>query len=111
MGRIWSEQARLTTAKALDTYRDGRPAWTRNEWGGGTAHYLTTLPADLSPIMARVCEEAGVTPAAQAPPGVEVVRRTHPDGRSYLFAINHTDEDAVVEGVAVPAGDVVVTGP
>ncbi|MEU4702347.1 beta-galactosidase [Nonomuraea dietziae] len=111
VGRIWSEQARLTTAKALDTYRDGRPAWTRNEWGGGTAHYLTTLPADLSPIMARVCEEAGVTPAAQAPPGVEVVRRTHPDGRSYLFAINHTDEDAVVEGVAVPAGDVVVTGP
>ncbi|MEU4544228.1 beta-galactosidase [Nonomuraea dietziae] len=111
VGRVWSEQARLTTAKALETYRDGRPAWTRNEWGGGAAHYLTTLPADLSPIMARVCEEAGVTPAAQAPPGVEVVRRTHPDGRSYLFAINHTGEDAVVEGVHVPAGDVVVVRP
>ncbi|MFC7099128.1 Beta-galactosidase C-terminal domain [Nonomuraea rubra] len=46
-------------------------------------------------------------------PGVEVVRRSHPDGRSFLFAVNHTAEDATVttaEGgtVTVAAGDAVV---
>ncbi|MEV4088909.1 Beta-galactosidase C-terminal domain [Nonomuraea fuscirosea] len=46
-------------------------------------------------------------------PGVEVVRRSHADGRSFLFAINHTDRDATVtteagDTVTVPAGDVLV---
>ncbi|MGR6917089.1 beta-galactosidase [[Actinomadura] parvosata] len=113
-GGVWSEAARVTTAKVLDTYATGEPAWTRNEFGDGTAHYLTTLLDDaaLAEVLATACREAGVSPAAQTVPGVEVVRRSHPDGRSFLFAINHTDEDATVtsgdQEITVPAGDVVI---
>ncbi|MEQ4719415.1 beta-galactosidase [Nonomuraea sp. B19D2] len=112
-GSVWSEVAQATGAKVLDTYVTGEPAWTRNEWGEGFAHYLTTRLDDggLAEVIAAVVAEAGAAPAADAPAGVEVVRRSHADGRSYLFAINHTSEDAVVtppagEPVTVAAGDV-----
>ncbi|WP_043622206.1 beta-galactosidase [Nonomuraea candida] len=112
---VWSEQARATTAKVLDTYEGGEPAWTRNQYGDGTAHYLTTRLDDaaLAEVLATACREARVEPPARSVPGVEVVRRSHADGRSFLFAINHTDADAPVttatgETVTVPAGDAVV---
>ncbi|MGW0810675.1 beta-galactosidase [Nonomuraea sp. NPDC002799] len=112
-GGVWSELAHVTSAKVLDTYATGEPAWTRNQWGDGAAHYLTTRLDDdaLAEVLATVCAEAGAWPVAEAAPGVEVVRRSHADGRSYLFAINHTEQDAVVrpaegEPVVVPAGDV-----
>jgi beta-galactosidase len=38
-----------------------------------------------------VCEEAGVRPTAQAPPGVDAVRRK-PEAASFLFLLNHTQE-------------------
>ncbi|MFD0472862.1 beta-galactosidase trimerization domain-containing protein [Nonomuraea thailandensis] len=105
----------MTTAKVLDTYASGEPAWTRNEFGDGVAHYLTTLLDDaaLAEVLATACREAGVSPEAVSVPGVEVVRRSHPDGRSFLFAVNHTGEDATVttaegETVTVAAGDAVV---
>ncbi|GAB2956681.1 beta-galactosidase [Nonomuraea fastidiosa] len=114
-GRLWSEAARVTTAKVLDTYASGEPAWTRNEFGDGVAHYLTTLLDDaaLAEVIGTVCREAGVEPAADTVPGVEVVRRTRADGGSFLFAINHTGEDAAVttrdgRTVTVAAGDAVV---
>ncbi|TDC10327.1 beta-galactosidase [Nonomuraea longispora] len=112
-GGVWSELAHATSAKVLDTYATGEPAWTRNVWGEGAAHYLTTRLDDgaLAEVIAAVCAEAEVRPPATCPPGVEVVRRSHPGGRSHLFAINHTAEDAVVttasgESVTVAAGDV-----
>ncbi|MGW3345277.1 beta-galactosidase [Nonomuraea rubra] len=114
-GGVWSEAARVITAKVLDTYATGEPAWTRNEFGDGSAHYLTTLLDDaaLAEVLGTACREAGVRPEAASVPGVEVVRRSHPDGRSFLFAVNHTAEDATVttaEGgtVTVAAGDAVV---
>ncbi|MGW4794844.1 beta-galactosidase, partial [Nonomuraea sp. NPDC004297] len=114
-GSGWSEAVRVTTAKVLDTYASGEPAWTRNEFGDGAAHYLTTLfdDAALARVLAAACREAGVAPAATTVPGVEVVRRAHPDGRSFLFAINHTEREAAVTvaggaSVTVAAGDVVV---
>ncbi|TMR91371.1 beta-galactosidase [Nonomuraea basaltis] len=111
-GTVWSELAHATGAKVLDTYVTGEPAWTRNEWGDGAAHYLTTRLDDgaLAGVVTAVCAEAGVEPAAGAGPGVEVVRRSHADGRSFLFAINHTEADAVVttragDQLTVPARD------
>ncbi|WP_217708404.1 beta-galactosidase [Nonomuraea rhodomycinica] len=105
-GTVWSELAHATTAKVLDTYASGEPAWTRNTWGDGTAHYLTTLPDGdlLGRVVAEVCADAGL--ATTSHPGVELVRRAHPDGRSYLFAINHTEAAAAVAatGVALPGG-------
>lgn len=119
-GSVWSETARATTAKVVDTYETGEPAWTRNAWGDGTAHYLTTVLSgdDLAAVLRTVCAEAGV--GGTATPGVELVRRAHQDGRAYLFAINHTAADAVVEAtgtdlvtgeaatgeLTVPAGEV-----
>ncbi|MEV4104473.1 beta-galactosidase [Nonomuraea sp. NPDC049649] len=119
-GSVWSETARATTAKVADTYETGEPAWTRNAWGDGTAHYLTTVLSgdDLAAVLRTVCAEAGV--GGTATPGVELVRRAHQDGRAYLFAINHTAADAVVEAtgtdlvtgeaatgeLTVPAGEV-----
>jgi beta-galactosidase len=105
-GRIWCETAHAVTAEVLDTYADGRPAWTRNAYGDGAAHYLTTLPADPAAVLAAVCAEAGAVPAAPVPPGVEAVRRG-----GHLFLINHSDADAVVEGIKIPAGDVRVDPP
>ncbi len=114
-GTVWSEAAQATTAKVLDTYVSGEPAWTRNDYGDGAAHYLTTVLDDaaLAEVLATVCREAEVAPPAASVPGVEVVRRSHADGRSFLFAINHTDRDATVtteagEAVTVPAGDALV---
>lgn len=98
-GTVWTETAHTTTAKVLDTYATGEPAWTRNAWGDGTAHYLTTLLSgdDLAAVLRTVCDEAGVT--APAAPGVELVRRAHPDGPAYLFAINHTGADTTVDAI------------
>ncbi|MEU6799366.1 beta-galactosidase [Nonomuraea wenchangensis] len=114
-GTVWSELAHVTGAKVLDAYATGEPAWTRHEQGGGAAHYLTTRLDDaaLARVLAAVCAEAGVRPAATAPPGVEVVRRAHEDGRAFLFAVNHTGADAEVTTpagarVTVPAGDVLI---
>jgi beta-galactosidase len=56
--------------------------------------YVGTRLDDAS--LARLL--AGWVPPSPAPPGVEAVRRRHPDGRSYLFLLNHSDSP-----VAVPA--------
>lgn len=106
---VWRELAHATTAEVLNTYVTGEPAWTRNAWGAGTAHYLTTLPrdADLRAVLAKVCAEAGVPTTT----GLELVRRSHPDGRSYLFAINHGDTEATGGGITVPAGEIRVARP
>ncbi|WP_336214061.1 beta-galactosidase [Nonomuraea sp. LPB2021202275-12-8] len=105
IGAVWSELAHATTATVLDTYVTGEPAWTRNEWEGGAAHYLTTLlaGADLARVLGAVCAEAGVP--VSATPGVEMVRRAHADGRGYLFVINHSGADVVVAATGVGLSD------
>jgi beta-galactosidase len=113
-GSIWSEAAAATTAEVRDTYADGTPAWTVNRFGEGAAHYLTTfVDADtLERVLAAAAADAGVEPVADAPVGVEVVRRSHEDGRSWVLCINHTEADATVKTTAaaidVPAGEVVI---
>ncbi len=99
----------------------GGPAVTRRTVGDGAAWYVSApLPPDaVDAVAGRLAEEAGLAPTAEAPPGVEAVRRTG-EGRSYLFLLNHTgtDLDAAAEGhdlltdtpvgpaVTVPAGGV-----
>jgi beta-galactosidase len=100
---VGSEVAHATTAEVVDSYVTGEPAWTRNTWERGVSHYLTTLPTDLARVFAAVCAESGV--ATSQHPGLELVRRSHPDGRGFLFAINHTEQDEVVETTgALPDG-------
>ncbi|MFZ5850512.1 MAG: beta-galactosidase [Actinomycetota bacterium] len=128
----WTERVHLAGAAAVARYADGPvaggPAVTRHPVGDGATQgavwYLSTrlaAPA-LADLLARVTREAGVAPAAAVPPGVEAVRRRHPDGRSYLFLVNHTEAAASIPAqgldlwtgtswpgpVTVPAGEVVV---
>jgi beta-galactosidase len=103
---LWSELVDARTAEVVARFVggvvDGRPALTRNGFGRGNALYLATrLPG---PVMAQVlghaCADAGVTPVAEVPEGVEAVSRTGPGG-ALLFLLNHSSR--TVE-VSVPPG-------
>lgn len=127
-GQIWTELTTIADAEVLVTYADGPltggPALTRRRAGDGTAYYLTTRLDDpaLRTLLTRVAAEAGVAPAASVPPGVEAVRRRHPDGREYLFLANDTavavtvaaegevltGGQATADGVRVPPGGLAV---
>ncbi|MCH7230981.1 Beta-galactosidase C-terminal domain [Glycomyces sp. L485] len=61
----------------------------RREFGKGEVWYLSTRLTDLDRL-----DITGELPGL--PVGVETVRRVHEDGRSYLFAINHTDKAATI---------------
>jgi len=103
-GDVWTELGFADAGtEVLARYADGAaagcPALTRRDLpGGGAAWYLGTLPDDevLDGLLQAVCAAAGVTPVAAATGDVDVVRRRHPDGRSWLFALNHGEEPATV---------------
>ncbi|WP_436838012.1 beta-galactosidase [Micromonospora rifamycinica] len=127
-GRIWSETVRLRGAEPVCGYvggvLDGLPAVTRHRVGAGTAWYLSTRPDDgtYRRLVTEAARTAGVQPVCpDAPPGVEAVRRAHPEA-SWLFLLNHTDRPqrvrtggvdlltgvATAGEVALPAGGVAV---
>ncbi|MFF6776767.1 beta-galactosidase [Streptomyces sp. NPDC012637] len=125
-GDVWTEFVEPRGAETVWTYADGPaaggPAVTRHRLGRGTAWYVSTRldAAALDHILGAACEDAGVA-TRSLPRDVEVVRRAGEEGR-FLFALNHSAEDAKVplEGpgtellagtqvaghVAVPAGAV-----
>ena len=100
-GRVWSELLTLRGAEAVAAYAEGPlkgvPAITRRGVGDGAAWYLATRLAgdDLDRVVQRVLDDAGVRAPFECPKGVELVRRTGGSG-SYLFAINHRDEEVSV---------------
>jgi beta-galactosidase len=112
-GSEWSEDARVTDAEVLQTYAGGplagRPAVTRRRVGEGVAWYLGTLPDDesLAALLDDVVTAAGVRRVAEAPSGVEVVRRRSA-GQSWLFVLNHTTEPCEV---TTTGHDLVSDGP
>ena len=98
---VWTELLHLDGAEAVARYVDGPlpgvPALTRHAYGNGTAWYAATRldrPA-VGRLLEGLLDAAGLRPMRPPRPGVELVRRAG-DGRSYLFAINHTQEDVVV---------------
>ncbi|MFF1252818.1 beta-galactosidase [Pseudarthrobacter sp. NPDC058329] len=122
----WSEHVHLAGAEAVQTFTEypleGVPSLTRRTVGSGAAWYLATFPDrdGIESLVDRLLEESGVAPVAAADPGVELTRRRSDDGRSFLFAINHTRSSGAVQasGVdllsgqrfdgVVPAGSVAV---
>ena len=100
-GSQWSEDARATDAQVVTTYANGplagRPAVTRRDVDAGVAWYLGTLPDDasLGSLLDTVLHESGVEPVVRTSPGVEVVRRRSDSG-SWVFVLNHTDDDCQV---------------
>ncbi len=122
-GTVWSERMTLTTATAVASFVDGPsaglPAVTRREVGDGAAWYVATLldPSATTRLLEGVLERTGIRGLPGARPGVEVVRRVA-DGRSWLFAVNHTADDValpvagvdLVTGARREAGDVLAAG-
>ena len=124
---VWAEDLELTGAEAVATYVDGPaaglPAVTRRTVGEGTAWYVATRldPRGTDLLVGRVVAEAGLERLPGAAERVEVTRRVGDDA-SWLFVINHGDEDAdvpvagteLVSGrevngdLVVPAGGVAV---
>lgn len=98
---LWSELVRLQGAEALATFvggsLDGQPAISGHPFGAGRAYYLATClsPAAMSGLLQRIWREAGVRPAAEAPSGVEAVRRG-----SLLFLLNHGQQPVDVLAAA-----------
>ncbi|MDP9888824.1 beta-galactosidase [Pseudarthrobacter enclensis] len=123
---VWSEHVHLKRAEAVQTFTEyplvGVPSLTRRAVGSGTAWYLATFPhpEGIDALLDKLLAESGVSPAAAAGPGVELVRRHSPNGQNFLFAINHTRADAPVSATgtdlltgapfpgSVPAGGVAV---
>lgn len=126
---FWTEDLTVTGAEAVVTVVDGpfpgRPAVTRHQLpSGGVAWYLATQldPTALDEVIDRICVEADLRPPAPSRGLVEMVRRAHVGGDSYLFLINHGADSALVAasgvdiltgaefphgtGIEVPAGDV-----
>ncbi len=112
-GRVWTELVHLAGAQAEVSYGKPAPpgypdaplacapAVTRHRYGHGVAWYLSTRldEAGLDRWLARLAADADITTGAGAVPSeVEVVRRRHPDGPAYLFAINHRTEDVDIPG-------------
>jgi beta-galactosidase len=95
---LWSDWIELEGADAVAVFRDGwlsgRPAVTRN----GSAWYLGTQlnPAGMEALVGKIAQATGVAPPLAAPRGVEVVQREG-EGRSFLFLLNHSAEEATVE--------------
>ncbi|CAM5481408.1 Beta-galactosidase OS=Streptomyces griseomycini OX=66895 GN=FHS37_003712 PE=3 SV=1 [Streptomyces griseomycini] len=98
---VWTEFVVPRGAETVWAYADGltagRPAVTRHRLGEGTAWYVSTrLGAEgLDALLGRAIEDTRLTPRADLPRDVEVVRRTGESG-TFLFAINHTAGDAEV---------------
>jgi beta-galactosidase len=114
-GRLWSEHVRVGTAEVISSYHggalDGLPAVTRHRHGAGrgVAWYVSTRPDEktLTGLVHRWLTDARVRPVLPGlPDDVVAVRRVHPDGRSWLFVINHgrSPVDVSVAGVDVLSG-------
>ncbi|MGY0458768.1 beta-galactosidase [Kitasatospora sp. cg17-2] len=89
----------VVDARFADGPAAGGPALLRRRAGAGLVRYAATRFEDssLRTLLAGALDEAGVRSTAPgAGDGVEVVRRTAEDGRSWLFVLNHTDDAAEV---------------
>jgi beta-galactosidase len=114
---VWTEDLHLAGAEAVTTYLDGpaagQPAVTRRQVGPGAAWYVATRTDAVATraLVDALLDEAEVARVAPASPGVEVARRRAADGRGWVFAVNHTQEEGVVHvsghdllsGTEVPA--------
>jgi beta-galactosidase len=110
-GDVWSEHVRLgpgteVLASFVDGPAAGGAAITRRPLEDGTSWYVATrLGQDvLAPLLESIYRAAGIT-RGPGGAGVEVVNRAAGD-TSWMFVINHTNQDALVPA----SGHEVLTG-
>ncbi|PRY58353.1 beta-galactosidase [Glycomyces artemisiae] len=92
-GQTWTEAAHPIDAEIVASFKDypETGAVFHRRLGRGDVWYLSTRPVDLNPLFNRL----GLF--SDTPEGLELVRRRHDDGTTYLFAINHTDTPQLVQ--------------
>lgn len=90
---IHSEGAEVLARYGSDFYK-GTPVLTANSFGEGKAYYVASSPEAgfLHGFLTNLCEENGIKPLVKAPDGIESVQRVK-DGVSYLFLLNHKEEE------------------
>ena len=110
---LWTEVLIAPDAEVIARYADGplpgTPALTRRPVGNGVAWYIGTRldEAGTGALADRLLGESGATRPIPSQPDVEVVRRAHDDGRSYLFVLNRGTEGVTVaaRGIDLLSGD------
>ncbi|KUP25633.1 beta-galactosidase [Paenibacillus sp. DMB5] len=90
---IHSEGAEVLARYGSDFYK-GMPVLTANSFGEGKAYYVASSPEAgfLHGFLTNLCQENGIKPLVKAPDGIESVQRVK-DGVSYLFLLNHKEEE------------------
>lgn len=94
---IHVEQAEVLAEYGADFY-EGTPVLTRNHFGKGKAYYVASSPdaTFLQGLLEHLCTEQGIKPLLNTPSGVEVSERVKGD-KSYLFVLNHNEDEAKVQ--------------
>lgn len=100
----WSEHIRVLPGASVEATFEtgdlaGLPAIVSNQLPKAKSWYLGCTPdrTMLSEFLERTAIEAGVAPVVlNLPKGMEVTKRVN-DAGSYLFLINHSNEDKLVE--------------
>ena len=100
-GASWADEIIPTTARVLAAYDQGwlkgMPAITIHEYGRGKVVYVGTLlrGSSLQALIAWLCQEAGVKPVLQTPPGVRAYERRSTTYR-LVFLLNFSEKEQVV---------------
>lgn len=94
--RIWYEELEPAPGtEVLGTWTTrhlaGKPAITRRSHGKGCVVHVGTWLDDS--LLTALCPLLDLPAPYEAPDGVEIVDRVHPDGGRLRFVINHRDED------------------
>lgn len=86
---LHTETAETLAIYGSDFYA-GLPVVTQNQFGAGNAYYLASDPEDrfLDDFYGKLIQEHNLSPAFDAPAGVEVTTR-YKNGRALYFVLNH----------------------
>ncbi|MCE6996161.1 beta-galactosidase [Saccharothrix sp. S26] len=109
----WSELMDVTDAEVIARYARGPlaggPSLTRRAVGSGAAYYVSCAlePESLDEFVGQVLDDAGIEPSGPGA-GLDVVRREK-EGVTWVFALNHGDEErrVAVRGVELVTGETV----
>ena len=96
----WADIITLTGAKTLAEYTTSfykeTPAIAENKYEQGKVWYVGTEPSDelMADFVEYVVDSCDIKRLGTAPEGVELMTREN-DGQTWLFVINHTNEEKV----------------
>jgi beta-galactosidase len=100
-GVVWADEIIPTTASVLAVYDQGwrkeMPAITIHPYGKGKVVTVGTLlrSSSLQAWVSWLCQEAGISPLLQTPPGVRAYERRS-DTERFVFLLNFSEAEQLV---------------